>query len=395
MKVLAIILAGGKRKELMPLVEDRCKAAIPFFGKYRVIDFVLSNCMNSGIRQVNVIAQHRFASLQKHLRDGWNVYSSMVGEYIDVYPPQQRYGESFYTGTADAVYQNLYSIENVNPGYVLILSGDHIYNMDYRKIVEYHINTQADLTIASIPIASDYAKYFGIMDIDKNNQVIRFEEKPDAVKKDNEDSCWASMGLYVFSTKVLMEIFHGHQTGHKSLDFGRDIVPTLISNKKVFAYPFVNEVGESKYWNFLGSLKEYYDGNMSILSNKNSINLYDAAWPYRTFQSQSPPTRSLSGNRGKNLISNSAISSGGLIEGQVTHSIVGTNVTVEQGAEISDSILFDGVTVKNGAKVENAIIDKEITIPEKYILNGKTYCGDMNHAVKTKDIVVLGKKVIL
>lgn len=394
MKILAIILAGGKRKELMPLVEDRCKAAVPFFGKYRVIDFILSNCLNSGIRQINVVVQYRFGSLQKHIRDGWNVYSTAVGEYIDVYPPQQKHGEKWYNGTADSVYQNLFSIENENPDYVLTLSGDHIYKMDYRALIDYHIKKKADLTIATVPIPASKSKNFGVMEVNADNQVIHFEEKPEEFIYCEEGNCLASMGLYVFTTQVLKDIFHSSNYQKQFQDFGRDIIPKMIIEKRVFAYPFVDQNGKKEYWNFLRTLKEYYDGNMDILNDKSEIELYDPKWPFRTFQNQSSPTRTFSGPSSSNLIVNTAISDGGLIEGKVTNSILGTNITIEPEAEVVDSILFDNVYVKKGAKVTKAIIDKGITIPANCVLNADQHAGWKECTVTDDNIIVLGKNAI-
>ncbi len=388
MKILAVILAGGKRQELMPLVEDRCKAAVPFFGKYRVIDFVLSNCLNSEIRRVNVIVQHKFNSLQKHIRDGWSIYASTIGEYIDVYPPQQRHGESWYMGSADAVFQNIFAIEQENPEYVLIVSGEHIYRMDYRELIQQHIKNKADLTIATIPIPVSKSIDFGIMKFDQDYRVNYFVEKPQDYK-DKSDKCWASMGMYIFSTDVLKKFFRQTESPKKSLDFGKDIIPAMISEYKVFAYPFVDDEGKARYWNFLRGMQEYYEGNMDLLYGRCEVHLYDSSWPYRTFQSQSPPTRTFSS---ENLIVHSAISSRGLIEGKVINSILGTNVTVENGAEVRDSILFDNVHIKRGAKLSKTIIDKGTIVPADWLLSAENHSGWSECTVTDGNIVVLGKK---
>ncbi|MDH5680158.1 MAG: sugar phosphate nucleotidyltransferase [Spirochaetota bacterium] len=390
MKVLAIILAGGKGKELTPLVEDRSKAAVPYFGKYRVVDFALSNCLNSGIRQVNVVVQHRFASLIRHIRDGWNIYSPAIGEYIDVYPPQQRRGEHWYAGTADAIYQNLFSIENENPDYVLTLSGDHIYRMDYRDILNYHIEKRADLTISAISIPGKHTARFGVMEVDEENRLTHFEEKPEKYQVAG-DCCLASMGIYVFTASVLKDIFLGSdRDGKEYKDFGADIFPDLIGRRRVFAYPFEDERGNPGYWNVLRTLRDYYDGNMDILNNLCEIDMYDRSWPFRTYQSQSTPTRSFGNPSGENHIVNSAISGGGLIEGTVRNSILGTNVVVEPGASVSESILFDNVHVKSGATLTKAIVDKGITIPANSSLSAENQKGWQEFTL-TDDIIVLGK----
>ncbi len=392
MKVLAIILAGGKRKDLLPLVKDRSKSAVPFFGKYRVIDFILSNCHNSGIRQINVVVQHKFASLLKHIRDGWSIYSSSIGEYIDVYPPQQRKGENWYTGSADSVYQNLFSIEDENPDYVLTIPGDYIYKMDYRDLINFHIEKKADLTISSLPISIQDSRNFGIIQTDNNFKVINFEEKPDKFSVKN-DFCTASMGLYVFSTNVLKEIFmNAEQSDKYYQEFGQDILPWVTKEYNVYSYPFYskNNPNRPAYCNFLRSLKEYYDGNFDILNGNSELDIYDLNWPYRTYQSQSSPTRTFSGKNNNNLIINSAISGGGIIEGYVEHSILGTNVTIEPDAHVKDSILLENVHVKRGAKITKAIIDKGITVPENTILNFENHSGWKEYTI-FKDIIVLGK----
>lgn len=391
MKALALILAGGKRKELMPLVDDRHKAAVPFFGKYRVIDFVLSNCLNSGIRQCNVVVQHKFASLQKHIRDGWSIFSSAVGEYIDVYPPQQRRGEHWYTGPADSVYQNLFSITNENPDCVLTLSGDHIYKMDYSDIINYHFEKKADLTIASIPVPISDSRLYGVMSVDNNNRVVDFQEKPENFSCD-ENLCLASMAVYVFSTQLLKDIFEKSEKDKKEYqDFGRDIIPHIIDDHKVYAYPFIDAKGNPKTWRVLRTLKEYYEVNMAILNGKTDINIVDPQWPFRTYQSQSSPTRTFAGDNDENLIEHSAVSGGGVIEGKVINSILGTNVTIEKGAIVKDSIIFENVKVKKDAKITKAIIDKGLTINENTVLNHENHSGWSEYTI-TDDIIVLGKK---
>lgn len=392
-KVLGIVLVSGKKEEWMPLVQDRCKAAVPFFGKYRIIDFVLSNCLNSGIRQIHVVVQHKFASLLKHIRDGWSLYSSHLGEYIDVYPPQQRRGEFFYEGTADSVYQNLFSIEEQNPDYVLTLSGDHLYQMDYRELLEFHRQKKAELTIASIPVPQEKAHQFGILHCDSDRRILDFQEKPKDIQQSSSGSIWASMGIYVFSTGFLKEIFyHAEQEKRIFQEFGRDMIPEQIKKGRVYSYPFVDSKGKARYWRTLNTIEEYYESNQDILKQACEINLWNKDWPFRTYQSQSSPTQILNNMdipTDFSGIESSSVSGGGKIEGKVKNSILGTNVSIGKGAEVLDSILFENVQVLPNTKVSRAIVDKHTIIDQT--LSPETV-GNCKNSILRNNLVIVGKQ---
>ncbi|MDH4129731.1 MAG: sugar phosphate nucleotidyltransferase, partial [Spirochaetota bacterium] len=346
MKVLAIILAGGKGTRLYPLVEKRCKPAVPFGGKYRIIDFTLSNCINSGIRQINVMVQYLSDSLQKHIRDGWNILSPALDEYIDVYPPQQRHSERWYQGTADAIFQNLFTIERVNPDYILVLAGDHIYKMDYREIINYHIKNHADLTIATIPTPIEESSGFGVIEIDSNNRIIGFEEKPKSPKPipNNPKMALASMGIYVFSREVLFHHLILDADSSSSHDFGKDIIPKMVSNNPVYSFAHQYPDGKPRYWRDVGTLKSYYDSNMDLLNENCEFELFHENWKFRTCQTQSSPNLvGIEANSSEFLI-NSIVTGGAYIRGKVKNCIMSPEVIIGKDAEVSNSILFNSCT---------------------------------------------------
>ncbi len=365
MKVLAIILAGGKGTRLEPLVAERCKPAVPFGGKFRIIDFVLSNCINSEIRRINVMVQYKSNSLQKHIVEGWSFLSPYLGEYIDVYPPQQRVGEHWYSGTADAVYQNLFTIEEEKPDLVLILSGDHIYKMDYRKMIAEHLENQAALTIASIPTPIKDGSRFGILGINEVGKVIEFQEKPPTPFPipDDPDQCLASMGIYIFNTESLVQRLVKDAQSQSDHDFGKNIIPAMIHTEPVYAHLFCDEQGNAEYWRDVGTISSFYDSNMDLLLPGSGFTIDDPTWQFRTVQLQNAPARIL-GNNPNQQINHSYFSNGSVIEGDVIHSILGFNVNVKPEAQVLDSVLFNGVTVGEGATVQRAIVDKGVTIPD-------------------------------
>lgn len=372
--VLAVILAGGKGSRLEPLTRDRAKPAVPFGGGYRIIDFTLSNCLNSGIRKYLVLTQYKAASLDRHINMGWRHYFCReLGEFIDVVPPQQRIDEHWYRGTADAVYQNIYTIEKEQAEYIVILAGDHIYKMDYSRLVESHSLTDADLTIGALRSTMDEARHrFGVMEIDTKNRVIGFEEKPANPKPipGDPEHCLASMGIYVFSARFLFEQLCQDATrpgsGH---DFGGDVIPSIIDTNRVFAYPFMDENRKhNAYWRDVGTLDAYYEANMDLVTVDPMLNMYDAKWPIRTYQSNYPPPKfvfAAEDRRGYAL--DSIVCSGSIISGGVVErSILGSNTRVNSYARVEDSILFDGVDIGRHAKVRRAIIDKGVRIPSEF-----------------------------
>lgn len=369
--VLAVVLAGGKGSRLEPLTQDRAKPAVPFGGVYRIIDFTLSNCINSGIRKMLMLTQYKAMSLDRHINTGWrHLLSRELGEFIDVVPPQQRIDEQWYQGTADAVYQNIYTLEQERPEHVVILAGDHIYKMDYSKMVDFHKENNADLTIAALKVSVEEAKAFGVMQIDGDNRIVGFEEKSPTPKTmpDDDRHCLASMGIYVFNARFLFDQLCQDATLQDSAhDFGRNIIPSVIDSHRLFAFPFQDEnSAEQAYWRDVGTLDAYYQANIELTGVQPLLNLYDYRWPVRTDQPNLPPPKFVfdddSGRRGEahdSIVAPGAIISGG----KVTGSVIGPKVRVEERAEVSGSILFRNVQVGEGAVVRCAIVDKEVCIP--------------------------------
>jgi glucose-1-phosphate adenylyltransferase len=368
---ICVILAGGIGSRLHPLTSERAKPAVPFGGRYRIVDFTLSNCLHSGLRRILVLTQYKSHSLQKHLRDGWSIYSAEIEEYITPVPPQMRTGESWYSGTADAIYQNLYLLERSGAEYVLILSGDHIYRMDYAAMLEHHRDSGADVTVACLTVDRAQASSFGVMTVDASDRIVSFDEKPEDPPTIPNDPyhALASMGVYVFSMQRLMDLLHGdHDDDASSHDFGKDIIPSIVGSKRVVAYRFGGPSGRvtaDRYWRDVGTLDAYYEANMDLLQPLPKMDLYQDDWAIRTYEGQHPPARSVPGGSGREAeIVNCILASGTLIVGgAVRHTILFPNVRVEEGAIVENSLLFQGVTVGEGARLQRCIIDKHVSIP--------------------------------
>jgi glucose-1-phosphate adenylyltransferase len=370
--VLAVVLAGGKGSRLEPLTRDRAKPAVLFGGIYRIVDFTLSNCINSGIRKILVLTQYKAMSLDRHITAGWrHLLCRELGEFIDVVPPQQRIDEHWYQGTADAVYQNIYTLEKERPEHVVILAGDHIYKMDYSKMLAAHIERNADLTIAALRVGLDEASQFGVMQTDDQRRVIGFEEKPSQPKTipgDNQHAL-ASMGIYIFSAPFLFNQLCSDATLKQSAhDFGHNIIPSIIDTHRVMAFPFCDENSkQNAYWRDVGTLDAYYEANIELTGVEPLLNLYDDHWPVRTHQLNLPPPKFIFneelGRRGE--AHDSIVAAGAIISGgRVTGSILGPKTRIEEHAEITGSILFRGVRIGKGAIVRRAIIDKYVHIPD-------------------------------
>ncbi|HUQ68135.1 MAG TPA: glucose-1-phosphate adenylyltransferase [Planctomycetaceae bacterium] len=371
-KTLTIILAGGAGSRLHPLTIDRAKPAVPFAGKYRIVDFTLSNCLHSGMRRVLVLTQYKSQSLQKHLRDGWSIFNPEIQEYITVVPPQMRTGDSWYSGTANAIYQNLYLLERSGAEHVLILSGDHIYRMDYAAMVKFHVKAGAAATIACMDVPVEEANEFGVMAVNDRHEIVEFQEKPISPKTlpGHPDRSLVSMGIYVFSMDILRrELERDHDDADSSHDFGKNILPRLIDERRaVFEYRFGGKAGrvtQDRYWKDVGTLDAYYQANMDLLLPIPPLDLYQADWPIRTYHGQNPPARMVPGRTGaQGELSNSILGAGTIISGgKVRHSILSARVVVEEDAEVDNSILLDGVRVGPGAKVQRCIIDKGAYVP--------------------------------
>ncbi|NIS72249.1 MAG: glucose-1-phosphate adenylyltransferase [Proteobacteria bacterium] len=368
-KNLAMILAGGKGERLYPLTRDRTKPAVPFGGIYRIIDFTLSNCVNSNVRRIYILTQYKSISLNRHVALGWNIFSSHLGEFISLIPAQQRLDESWYQGTADAIFQNIYTLQEDQPDIVLILSGDHVYKMDYRRMIDFHIQTRADLSLAVLQVNKHFSEEFGVVEVDERYRVRGFQEKPSHPKTmpDKADCILASMGIYVFNTEILVrrliDDFRNEKSSH---DFGKDVIPAMVKKDKVFAYNFVQtETGAPEYWRDVGTLDAYWEANMDLVRVTPQFNLYDAEWPIHTFQGHYPPAKTVHAEEGRTGTAiNSLVSAGCIISGaKVINSLLSPNVHVHSYAEVEDSIIMEGVEVEEGARVKRSIIDKNVRIP--------------------------------
>lgn len=395
---LTLILAGGRGQRLYPLTKERAKPAVVFGGIYRIIDFTLSNCINSGLRKIHLLTQYRSHSLQRHLALGWNI--NRPGEFIDVVPPQFRGAETWYRGTADAVFHNLFLLDDERPRLALILAGDHVYKMNYERFIAYHIEQEADLTVACVRAPRRKARSYGVVATDSENRITGFLEKPDEPPPvpGEEDFSYVSMGIYVFRTEELVRAVvrdAKKDTGH---DFGHDIIPAMLADgKRLFAYNFIDAGQEkSTYWRDIGDLDSYFESNMDLCEVEPVFNLYDDAWPIRTHLDPVPPSKTVfaddfeGGRVGKAL--DSLISPGVVISGgQVWRSILSPNVRVNSYAEVENSVLFHGVDVGRHCRIRNAIIDKDVKIPEGTLIGYKPEDDAKQFTLSTGGIAVVPK----
>lgn len=395
--VLTMILAGGVGSRLHPLTADRAKPAVPFGGQYRIIDFALSNCLHSGLRRILVLPQYKSHSLMKHLRDGWSVFNPALDEYITPVPPQMRTNDSWYQGTADAIYQNLYLLERSGAKHVVVLSGDHIYRMDYAEMLEFHRFMEADVTVACLPVSLRDARQFGVMGIDRSLRIKSFSEKPRTPQPmpGAPDRALASMGVYVFSIDVLIDALLGdHSDSSSSHDFGHDILPDLIHRHEVVAYQFGSDKGRVSadcYWRDVGTIDAYYESNMDLLLGEPPLDLYQPNWQIRTANGQSPPARTCNGPAGTEpKLVNSIISAGSVVSGgTVIDSVLSPCVTVSEAARVADSILFEGVTVGEGAHLSRCIVEKGVRIPPGAVVDSGSMAGRDGVEISDKDVVVI------
>jgi glucose-1-phosphate adenylyltransferase len=367
---VAIVLAGGKGERLQPLTEDRAKPAVPFGGVYRLIDFTLSNCVHSGIRRIFVMTQYKSMSLHRHLQRGWNGFNPRWGEFLEVLPPQQRMGERWYAGTADAVYQNIDALERVGDEYTLILAGDHVYKMDYQELLREHIDSGADVTVGCLPVPIMQGSSFGIMRVDDSDRITQFDEKPRRPQSlpDDPNYCLASMGIYVFPTWLLLKMLrHDAAELNSSHDFGRNLIPHLVQNYDVRAHAFNDpDSGRPAYWRDVGTIDAYFEANMDLKNVVPSLNLYNWDWPIVTANYPDPPAKLVFDDDTRRGVALQSVLSGGCIVagGFVKDSVLGRNVFIDAGARVEASVLFDNVYVGRGARVSKAIIDKNVRIPE-------------------------------
>jgi glucose-1-phosphate adenylyltransferase len=370
MKALAMVLAGGRGERLYPLTRDRAKPAVPFGAIYRIIDFTLSNCVNSDIRRIYALTQYKSTSLHRHIQFGWSILSSSLGEFIEAIPAQQRIDEHWYQGTADAFFQNIYTIQHERPDLILILSGDHIYKMDYRKMIGFHVEKKADLTVGAIRMEKRLSREFGVIQVNEEAQVIGFEEKPEEPKTipGDPDGILASMGVYVFPTEMLVRRLIEDARSDSTHDFGKDIIPAMINKDRVFAFDFrKGDRGGMGYWRDVGTIEAYFEANMDLVSVTPQLNLYDPQWPIFTYQSSDPPAKTVLEEEGRmGTAINSILSNGCIISGgSVKRSVLSPRVAVHSYAEVEDSILLEGVDIGRHAKIRKTIIDKDVQIPQK------------------------------
>ncbi|MBI4550051.1 MAG: glucose-1-phosphate adenylyltransferase [Candidatus Omnitrophica bacterium] len=398
--VITFILAGGKGERLYPLTRDRTKPAVPFGGSYRIVDFTLSNCLNSNLRKLYVITQYKSLSLHRHLQLGWNIFNHEIGEFVTMVPAQQRVDASWYRGTADAIYQNLYTIEKLHPQYVLILSGDHIYKMDYGQMIRFHIEKGADMTVGVIESEKSKASHFGTVSVDDDWRIDSFKEKvkdPPPMKND-PDKTLVSMGIYVFNTKILEEVLELDSREQTEHDFGRNIVPMMVGRGDgVFAYNFKDEnKKEVLYWRDVGTIEAYWEANLDLVSVAPIFNLYDQNWPIRTYQEQAPPAKFVfaqveeGGRLGVAL--DSLVSSGCIISGgKVERSVLSPSVRVNSYSHVYESILMEGAEVGRRCRIRRAIIDKNVIIPPDTIIGYDPEEDRKRFYVSESGIVVIPK----
>lgn len=385
---LTIILAGGRGSRLEPLTRDRAKPAVPFGGIYRIADFVLSNCLNSGMRKILLLTQYKAQSLDRHINLAWrNYFCRELGEFIDVVPPQQRFADNWYQGTADAVYQNIYAIEREQPRDVVILGGDHIYKMNYGPMLDFHRKMDADITIGALRVTRNEAKEFGVIQADLDHRILGFAEKPaDPIPTpEDPDVYLASMGIYVFNARFLFEQLCNDATIEESdHDFGKNIIPGAIDSHRVYAFPFLDENRKrDAYWRDVGTIDAYFEATMDLIGVDPQLNLYDSHWPIRAFQPMLPPPKFVFGSEGgpttrRGEALDSIVCQGAIISGgSVARSVIGPNARVNSYAHVEDCILFDEVEVGRRCRLRRVIIDKGVRIPPETVIG---YDADADRA---------------
>ena len=394
---LGVLLAGGAGERLFPLTRDRAKPAVPFGGNYRIIDITLSNCINSDLRQVYILTQYKALSLNRHIREGWTgIVAQELGEFIEILPPMQRVSANWYMGTADAVYQNIYSIGAEQPKQVLILSGDHIYKMNYGLMLDHHKKAGADVTLATLPIDPADVARFGAVEVNRTGEVIGFQEKPKTTNLRspfNPTMVDASMGIYLFNTDVLLPaLMKDAEDPNSKHDFGHNILPGILGRYKISAYNFVDENKQNAlYWRDVGTLEAYFDANMDVASVSPIFNLYDKAWPMRTRQRQYPPAKFVFGEPGRSgMAVNSVISAGCIVSGAVVrNSVLSQDVRVNSYAEVESSIIFTHVDIGRHCRIRRAIIDRDVHLPEGTVIGYDREADRKNYFVTSTGLTVV------
>ncbi|MBI4876552.1 MAG: glucose-1-phosphate adenylyltransferase [Acidobacteria bacterium] len=401
LRVLAFVLAGGKGTRLYPLTKERAKPAVPFGGRYRIVDFVLSNLINSGINSIYVLVQFKSQSLLQHLAAGWEYSGILKNHFIIPVPAQMRTpGETWYRGTADAIYQNINLIEQTDPHLVVIFGADHIYRMNLREMIEYHVRKRSQATVAAIPVRQELSREFGVIEASPEGAILGFHEKrADAPPMSSDPGrVFASMGNYVFSTQLLLDELHKDAANEDSShDFGRDILPGLVGRLPMFAYDFQTNripgdpLDQPAYWRDVGTIDAYYEASMDLRSLVPELNLYNRQWPLRTAGHQDPPAKFTFDDEGRRGQAIDSIVSGGAIlsGGSVRNSVIGRAVRVHAGALVEDSILFDNVDIGRHAKVRRAILDKNVSVPPRATIGYDLDRDRIHHHVTDSGIVVV------
>ena len=399
-RTLALVLAGGEGSRLKDLTSWRAKPAVPFGGKYRIIDFALSNCVNSGIRRVGVLTQYKAHSLIRHLQRAWGFMRAEIGEFVEILPAQQRTSKKeWYQGTADALFQNLDIVQRHDPDYILVLGGDHIYTMDYSKMLVEHVNAGADFTVGCIEVPIEEAKGFGVMAVDQNHRITEFTEKPKHPREipNKPGMALASMGIYIFSKDFLYKVLYEDAMKlHSSRDFGKDIIPSNIHRAKAMAYPFRKDTGEPGYWRDVGTVHSYWQANMELCSVEPELNLYDRDWPVWTYQPQYPPAKFVfddDGCRGEAI--DSLISAGCILSGAtVKRSLVFFASTMEKQTLVQDSVILPKVSIGSNCRISRAIIDKGTVIPNNMVIGEDLELDRTRFHVTDEGIVLITAEML-
>ena len=400
---MVVLLAGGKGQRLEPLTLHRAKPAVPFGGIYRIIDFSLSNCVNSGLKKVTMLVQYRSRSLLRHLRDGWQpVFNPAEGEYLEVLPPQQHAGE-VYSGSANAVYQTLFAIQEEEPDAIVILAGDHIYKMDYRHLLRFHHERGAEATVGAVEVPRKESTQFGILEVDRESRIVGFQEKPKDGKPipGNPDVCLGSMGIYVFKPESLYRELEADDVDPGSAhDFGKNIIPRFVGKAPIYAFSFIDEnKKESKYWRDVGTVEAFYEANMDLVSVSPHLNLYDRQWPIRTLPISSPPPKFVFANQAEGRIGmalDSIVSPGCIVSGgRVERSVLSPDVRINSYSQVTDSVLFEDVVVGRKSKLHRTIVDKGVEIPEGMQIGYFPEEDRKRFSVTDNGIVVISKGTVI
>lgn len=397
---LALILAGGRGSRLKQMTDWRAKPAVPFGGKFRIIDFPLSNCVNSGIRRVGILTQYKAHSLMLHIQQAWSFMRGEFGEFVELLPASQRTEQGWYSGTADAVFQNMDILRNHGPEYVLILAGDHIYKMDYGDMLAKHVEQGADMTIGCIEVPLEQASALGVMSVDMNRRIVAFDEKPEnpTPVPGKEDVALASMGIYIFNAKFLYEqLMKDAQTAGSTHDFGHDIIPELIKNYKVLAFPYKDVQGNDPgYWRDVGTIDAFWEANLELIGVTPELNLYDESWPIWTYQTQLPPAKFVfDDDDRRGYAVDSMVSGGCIISGsKISHSVLFSNVEVDSFSEVKDAVVLPHVKIGKNCRLNKVILEKGCEVPDGTVIGEDLEADAQRFHVSPKGVVLVTPEML-